>query len=49
MVVKIGIYIINLDSSDLITSRPGAEYIFMSTSMSTLVMDEYKYEYIGDG
>ena len=27
----------------------GAECIFMSTSTSTLVMDEYKYEYIGDG
>ena len=28
--------------------RAGAEYISTSTSTSTLVMGEYKYEYIGD-
>ena len=33
-----------------ILTRPGAEYIFMSTSTSTLMIDENKceYEYIDD-
>ena len=27
-------------------SRPGSDYIFMSTSTSTLLKAEYEYEYI---
>ena len=29
-------------SAIIVVVRPGAEYIFMSTSTSTLVMDEYE-------
>ena len=30
----------------IFTSRHGAEYIFMSTSTSTLLVDEYEYKYV---
>ena len=26
-----------------VSTRPGAEYIFMSTSTNTLIIDEYEY------